>query len=265
MHKKKNDKIVSIIMNCHNGEKFLNYSIKSILSQTYKKWELIFFDNCSDDKSIENVRRYKDKRIQIHSSKKFLKLYHARNEALKKTKGKYICFLDVDDYWEITKLEKQVNFLENNLQYSMVYSNFFIYHQNKKKKYNQPDFACLNGNITNRILKKYNIGAILTACIRRNIFNKIFFNKNFNIIGDFDFFIRLSLISKISCIKEPLANYRLHNNNYSTKKIDEHIEELKFWLKKNKKKFKKLRMSLFYQKVYLIKLRIKYLIKKMGV
>jgi glycosyltransferase involved in cell wall biosynthesis len=264
MVKVKNQK-VSVIVNCHNGQKYLNQCINSILNQTFKNLELIFFDNCSNDKSLEIIRRYKDKRIKVHSSKKFLKLYHARNEAIKKAKGKYICFLDVDDYWEITKLEKQVNFLEKNLQYSMVYSNFFIYHQNKKKKYTQTDFVCLNGNITNRILKKYNIGAILTACIRRNVFNKIIFNKNFNIIGDFDFFIRLSLISKLSCIKEPLANYRLHNNNYSKKRINEHIEELKFWLKKNKKKFKKLRMSLFYQKVYLTKLQLKYLLKNMGV
>ena len=86
---KKNKKpLVSIIMNCFNGEKFLKKSLRSVLNQSYKNWELIFFDNVSTDRKYKNCQNFNDKRIKIFQSKKHLKLYHARNEAIKHSKGK---------------------------------------------------------------------------------------------------------------------------------------------------------------------------------
>ena len=55
--------LVSIIMNCYNGEKYLKQSIKSIINQTYKNWELIFWDNCSTDNSKKITKKFKDNRI----------------------------------------------------------------------------------------------------------------------------------------------------------------------------------------------------------
>ena len=124
--------LVSIIMNCHNGEKYLNTSIKSILSQSYNNWELIFWDNNSQDNSKKILLKYKDKRIKYFKSKKLLKLYHARNLAVNKARGKYISFLDVDDYWSKNKLKKQVSFFSKNLNYKILYSNFYIVDKKKK-------------------------------------------------------------------------------------------------------------------------------------
>ena len=92
--------LVSIIMNCFNGEKFLKKSLQSVLVQTFKNWELIFFDNRSTDKSLKIVKNFNDKRIKIVKSKKNLKLYHARNEAIKISRGKFIAFIDCDDWWK---------------------------------------------------------------------------------------------------------------------------------------------------------------------
>jgi len=66
----KNEPLVSIIMNCHNGEKFLKESIQSIISQKYKNWELIFWDNKSTDGSAKILKSFKDKRIRYFKSKK---------------------------------------------------------------------------------------------------------------------------------------------------------------------------------------------------
>ena len=119
---------ISVIMNCHNGEKFLNESISSVINQSFSNWELIFFDNQSNDKSIQIAKSFADKRIKFFSSEKYLKLYEARNEAIKLSNGKYITFLDTDDFWEKNKLSMQLNFIEkNNLK--ICYSNFFIYNQ----------------------------------------------------------------------------------------------------------------------------------------
>ena len=126
--------LVSVIMNCHNGEKFLKESINSLMSQTYKNWELIFWDNKSFDNSKKIIKKFKDKRIKYFKSEKFRNLYHSRNLAIKKAKGKYIGFLDVDDLWERTKLKKQMKHFLKNQNIKIIYSNFFLINQIKKKK-----------------------------------------------------------------------------------------------------------------------------------
>ena len=78
---------------------------------------------------------------------------------------------------------------------------------------------------------------ILTTMIKKKFFNKNKFDKRYNIIGDFDLFVRMSIKNKIGVIQEPLAYYRLHKNNLSLKKVDLNVNELKNWLlEKSKKK-----------------------------
>ena len=101
--------LVSIIMNCYNGEKYLTESLKSIQNQNYKNWELIFWDNKSTDRSKIFFKKFKDKRFKYYYANKFTNLYTARNLAIKKAKGKIFTFLDVDDLWMPNKLLKQVN------------------------------------------------------------------------------------------------------------------------------------------------------------
>jgi len=208
------------------------------------------------------ISSFNDERIKIFKSEKFLNLYHARNEALKKTKGKYICFLDTDDYWVNNKIELQVDFLKKNKNYVMVYSNFYTLKKNIN--YIQNNYNLPEGNITRNLLKKYSIG-ILTVCVKKEIFKDFLFNENVNIIGDFDFFIKLSCKFKIGCTQEPLAYYRDHDNNLSKKKIEIYVLELSRWIKENNQKFAYQGISLLYVKILLFKLKIKNLLKKMGV
>ena len=107
---------VSIIINCHNGENYIEESIKSVKNQTYKNWEIIYFDNLSTDKSLAIVKSFVDKRIKIIKSKLFLSLYDARNKAIKYAKGKYVAFLDSDDWWVKSKLKEQIDFLNRICQ-----------------------------------------------------------------------------------------------------------------------------------------------------
>ena len=60
----RSDPLVSIIMNCYNGEKYLKEAIRSVINQTYKNWEIIFWDNQSKDKSSQILKSFKDKRIK---------------------------------------------------------------------------------------------------------------------------------------------------------------------------------------------------------
>ena len=79
--------LISVIINCHNGEEYLDNCIKSVLNQTYKNWEIIFFDNNSSDKSSKLLKSYNDHRIKYFKSSKTYTLYKARNLAVHKCKA----------------------------------------------------------------------------------------------------------------------------------------------------------------------------------
>jgi glycosyltransferase involved in cell wall biosynthesis len=85
-------------MNCHNGERFLQASLKSVLNQNYKNWELIFFDNSSTDKSRKIFNSFNDSRFKYFYNQNKINLYDARNKAIIKTKGDFVAFIDVDDW-----------------------------------------------------------------------------------------------------------------------------------------------------------------------
>ena len=126
-------KLVSILVNCHNGEKYLNEAIDSILKQSYQNFEIIFFDNASTDKSLNIIKNYQDIRINIYQSKDFLTLYEARNKALDYCKGDFISFLDVDDFWHVDFLKKEKIFLIKKIKCSHIQIGTFY---SKKKKIN---------------------------------------------------------------------------------------------------------------------------------
>ena len=120
MHK---EPLVSIIMNCYNGEKYLEESLKSVINQSYQNWELIFWDNLSSDNSKKILNNFNEKRFKYFLSDKHSILYHARNQALKKTNGDFIAFLDTDDLWLKDKLFKQIKLFSDE-SIGLVYSNY---------------------------------------------------------------------------------------------------------------------------------------------
>lgn len=251
--------LVSIIMNCHNGEKFLIKSIQSILNQSYKKWELIFWDNNSQDNSKEIAISFKDKRIKYFKTSKLSKLYHARNLAVRKAKGEYISFLDTDDWWAPNFLKKHIEKI-NKTKSHLVYSNYYIYNEKNKTIKVRSNKKLSSGNITQKLLNKYDVG-IISVLIKKNIFKKYKFNNSYNIIGDFDFFINLSKKFDFHSIQSPLAYYRIHDTNFSKLKNSMYIDELSRWVKVNKDSLLKKKFNLNSIKFFLLKMKIKFFFK----
>ena len=254
--KKSHQPLISIIMNCHNGEKYLKKSLKSVLNQSYKNWELIFLDNKSKDKSKSILKKFLNKRIKYFSTSKFLSLYDARNLAIKKAKGEYISFLDTDDWWIKDKIKKQLSFFNKDKNLDIVYSNLYLYDNLKKKPVIYSKKKLYQGHITQQLLNDFKM-SILTTMIKKKFFNKNKFDKRYNIIGDFDLFVRMSIKNKIGVIQEPLAYYRLHKNNLSLKKVDLNVNELKNWLleKSKKKVFKSFDLSKVREKTQLLEIK----------
>ena len=114
--------LVSIIMNCYNGEKYLKEAIDSVIAQTYNNWEIILCDNQSKDSSAEISKSYDDDRLRYFLAPEHTRLGQARDEAISYVQGMYIAFLDVDDLWVDSKLKSQVETLEAE-NYSLLYSN----------------------------------------------------------------------------------------------------------------------------------------------
>lgn len=108
--------LVSIIMPSYNCGKYVEDTIRSVQAQSYQNWEIIFVDDCSTDNTIRcvSILREKDPRIRLFQNKSNMGAAVSRNHGLQEAKGRWIAFLDSDDLWEPTKLEKQVNFMEEN-------------------------------------------------------------------------------------------------------------------------------------------------------
>jgi len=104
--------LVSIITPSYNSSRFIEECVGSVLSQTYDNWEMLIVDDYSADNSLQILKKYNDKRIQLIELDKNVGASESRNVAIRKAKGKYIAFLDSDDLWEPQKLEKQISFME---------------------------------------------------------------------------------------------------------------------------------------------------------
>lgn len=244
---------VSVIMNCFNGERYLEDALNSLLLQKYNKWELIFFDNHSNDNSKKIFLKIKDKRFKYYKSKKKINLYQARNEAINYAKGKYITFLDVDDIWLNNKLQEQVKLIKEK-KAKFIFTNYYLLLNNKKKIFSKKKLP--EGFITQNLIDKYYVG-ILTVLFEKKLlqYYKLKFDSNYNIIGDFDLFLKLSKKTYFNYIHEPLAIYRYHLNNYSKLNNKDFNKEMIFWYKKNFKYFKFYNFSNFFLELDYLKIK----------
>lgn len=112
---------ISIIVPIYNGEKYIERCMKSLLNQTYQEFEILLIDNNSNDRSFEICKRYAESMNNIILFQE-MKLGPgcARNKGLSVATGKYITFLDCDDYWEADYLEKMIKAAEQNVNLDLI-------------------------------------------------------------------------------------------------------------------------------------------------
>ncbi|SCX79379.1 glycosyltransferase family 2 protein [Thiohalorhabdus denitrificans] len=104
---------VSVIVPCHNDSKFLADSLGSVVSQSFTDFEVIVVENGSTDNTCEVAKEisFKDSRIRVICFNEGLGAARARNLGIEEARGRFIAFLDGDDLWDPTKLEKQIEFM----------------------------------------------------------------------------------------------------------------------------------------------------------
>jgi len=259
-----NQPLVSIIINCYNGETFLRECIKSVLTQNYENWEIIFWDNKSKDKSAEIFKSFNDKRLKYFYAREHTSLYQARNLAIKESSGELIAFIDTDDLWEKNKLELQIPLFEDS-KIGLVYSNLWIMKNNLEIKKKFIKTKSPSGFIYEKLLEDYNVG-IITAVFRKNIIKNLskIFDERFSIIGDFDFFLKLSKKHYFHYIDTPLAYYRIHDKNFSSIYKEREMDEFNIWVNENKnnisfEKLKKMKKKISLRKLLHFKFNKDYI------
>ena len=219
-------------MNCYNGQEYLREALNSVLEQTYQNWELIFWDNCSNDSSSSIFEEFNDNRFKYFLANKHTTLYQARNLAIQKSKGSFVAFLDTDDMWLPNKLEKQIPLFDDN-SVGLVYGNCWLLNRKniikKKKIFSKKKLS--KGNITKSLLNDYKI-ALLTIVIRKAFLTNItnVFNSKYDLLADFDFSVNFSLKHKFDCVQDPIAIYRRHEFQLSRKSFDKQVKQLESWI-----------------------------------
>lgn len=225
--------LVSVIINCYNGEKYLREAIDSVIAQTYENWELVFWDNQSTDSTREIVESYKDPRIHYFYAPKHTPLGEARNLAVEKTNGEYINFLDADDVWMPEKLEKQIALVEPG-KVEVVYTGYqpkfegksaegeamFHYYENVRKR--KPK----EGMSTFQYLLIHNFIIFSTVLFNKKLYLEVGgVDKRFNQNEDYDVLLKCSLKTEYGHADDELAIYRIHDSNNSNKNRDSYIKE----------------------------------------
>ena len=246
--------LVSVIVNFHNGAKYLKKCIESIINQSYRNIEIILWDNASTDNPKKIIERYKDKNIKYFRNPTKENLYRARNRAIDVSSGNLIAFLDSDDWWEKNYLSSRKK-LFNNPNIDFFYSNTNLFYEKKNTKKLYRNFKLPDGKIFKYLVKDYFI-IISGTILRKKLFKKFGkFNAKYNIIGDYDFIMKISKSCRARAYNMPLLNYRVHENNFLTLNSKLYYEEYKDWIysqeKENNFHYKKNRKYLITKLSYI--------------
>lgn len=247
MNTKLQNDLVSVIMPTYNAELYIEVSIKSVLEQTYSLWELYIIDDCSEDNTVNIVKKYmsQDQRIHLLKLKKNMGVAHARNEGIKSSRGKYIAFLDSDDIWLPQKLDKQICFMQDH----QIGISFTQYRQFYTNQLSCGRLIDVDEWIDYENLLKGNTIGCLTVMINREYIPDIKMPS----VRHEDYLTWLNILKsgvKAYGLKEDLARYRKSVNSLSGNKI----RSLKWtWNVYRKYECLSFFKSLFYISHYMLK------------
>ncbi|NQT29339.1 MAG: glycosyltransferase [Candidatus Saganbacteria bacterium] len=201
---------VSVVMNCFNGEKYLREALDSVFAQTYKDWEIIFWDNCSTDKSAKIAKSYGEK-VKYFKSEQTVPITVARNKAFSEARGDYVAILDVDDLWLPEKLERQIPLFESNPRVSVVFCDA-IYFNDSGPLFSS--FKIVNpkrGRVFAEMLRG-NFTTSATLVYRKKFLESppyLYENENFCASEDYEVLLRCAYHHEFDYVDLPLAKRRV--------------------------------------------------------
>lgn len=221
---------VSVILPTFNRTKFLKLAVESVFAQTYRDWEIIV----ADDGSAEETTAYLDSIVA--SRVRILRLTHSgnpskvRNSAISAARGRYLAFLDSDDIWAASKLERQISALAAHPQARWSYTLCNHIDENgllvPKTRRMQTVFS--EGWIFESLLRLQFSIAMPTLVAERDLVQEVDCFDEQQHFGEFhDLCLRLALKSEVVALREPLCSVRVHDQHYSADRVAAH----KSWMR----------------------------------
>ncbi len=207
---------VSVIIPAFNAGKYIEEALNSVFSQTYRQFEIIMVDDCSTDNTKEILEKYKSK-IHLITLQTNQGEAHARNTAINEAQGEYISFLDADDMWRPTKLEKQVSYLDAHPEIGFLYSNATCFKVvNNEKQIIREFHLDFTGDVFKELFWS-NFVPGHTPMVRADILKTVgLFDENVRLkkaAADYDLWLRISRVTNFGHLSEVLADYRIHDTN----------------------------------------------------
>lgn len=223
---------LSIIVPAHNCEKYIQKTIKSILSQNYKKFELIIINDGSTDKTSDKIKKIKDQRITLINTKN-QGVAQTRNIGINASHGEYIIFIDADDYLEPNMLNKFIN-IADKYKPDLTICGFYseTNKKNKDKFQSEEKYYSNKQQIKEDLVKLYNhdlLYNVWNKMYKKEIITKNnikFPNINF---GEDNYFNQeyLKNTKTLYNINDCLYHYVRENNNSITTKYIPNLFEIR--------------------------------------
>ncbi len=223
---------VSVIIPVYNGAQYLGRAIQSVLSQTHPAHEIIIIDDGSFDATPSIMEKFKGRIIakRIPNSGPAV----ARNVGIEMSTGDYVAFLDHDDVWFKTKLEKQVDAVIRYPEIGFVCTNFTVRYphlrnrmvvhfsilkNSKSLNFNEP----LKQNAFKLLIEEHFIGTSSAVMIKRDVIKKVgLFNPIYRSTQDYDYWVRCSLVTNFIVLSEILFYKKNHVMNISQNTVRTH-------------------------------------------
>lgn len=215
--------LVTVLMPVYNVEDYIIESLSSIINQTYRNLEILVINDASIDRTLEKVQSFNDERIRIINNEQNKGIPYTRNVGLKEAHGKYIALMDSDDISYPERIEKQVQFMESNLDIDVVGTFYQVFG------------GTLNGGIFKRKVKSKYITPLdlkikflfncaihnPTSMLRKDTINKyeLRYNTDYFVVQDYDLFVQISKFGKLAILPEVLYKYRVGHSNITKKSL----------------------------------------------
>ena len=206
---------VSVIVPAYNAMEYLPETINSILLQTYSDFEIVIINDGSEDGIESWYSCLTDSRVKMISQPNQGKSV-AVNNGIKHSQGEFIAFLDADDLWEATKLEKQVCCLDSNPEVGLVYS-WTAYIDGVGKPTGRVLAPNAEGMVWESLVLKNLLSCGSNPMVRRHCFDVVgVFSPELPPAEDWDMWLRIAVHFDFAVIKLPLVRYRKHAGNISS-------------------------------------------------
>lgn len=200
----------SIIIPAYNAMNYLPETLKSVLKQTFTDFEVLIINDGSSDNIVEWFCNIIDSRVKLISQEN-QGVSAARNIGIKNSTGEYIAFIDADDLWEPTKLEKQLQCFKNHPSVGLVHTAMRMIDE-EGKSLGRTFISNVEGDALKSLLQQNTI-VTSSVIVSRSCLNVGNFDNNLHSSEDWELWVRIALRYPIMLIKEPLVFYRQHPNN----------------------------------------------------